>query len=1191
MKILISNRGEIALRLIRACKELAFPTVAVFNIEDSNSIHVYEADEVIKYPFNEAGVGCYLDQNFLLEASLKSGSKVILPGYGFLSENPIFASLLEKNGIIFGGPESSILELFGNKASAKSFAKSLGIPVVPGIQNVNLDQCQRFFEEQGQEAILLKAVSGGSCLLFFTFLGGGKGMRVVTDKSHIADALKRCRNEARAFFGDDRILVEKLLLQVKHIEVQFASNGKTCVIFGERECTVQRNNQKLIEFTPSLSISNLQREEIYGYSLSLGRNSRFKGLCTFEFLYEPLSKRFYFIEANPRLQVEHTVTEQVYAIDLVKLQLGIHASNDVHREDESFNLFSKLENGKDFIALGGNRFAEFRSDNIILPSKMSLQTRICSETYSYSGDIKPSIGKISFVKFPNYSWSRIESAVYPGWSISPNFDSLMSKIITTQIYENSIEQTWKTLLAKTKLALKGTLVSGVETNIAFLEAVLDHHVFIQQENLFTNFWSTYSKEIFSHAKKLKRYYQKFSNIQPQVKENVSRSFVQDQKAQGFEVIYSATPGTVSNILVSPGDEIMEGQTLFILTSMKMEHEIKTDMTGVVKKLCVNLNDIVPVDAPLVSIDANMVLRTSINRQETEAEINFDDYMRKDLAEILVRKELIYEAGLPFNSASSKQDLENAKKIYAGWLPNENRDAKKERRSKKYQGRLRTARENLKDLIDEDTFLEYGGLAIAHQKSRRTLEDLIKNTISDGLVCGTGSVNRELYRDQFPATSTGDYELGLRTRCMVLSYDYLVLSGTQGVFNHSKKDRLFALAAKYLLPVVIFPSGGGGRPGDDASLTMSAGLTTPAFALWGALKGKVPMIGLVSGYCFAGNAALLGSCDIIIGTKGANLGMAGPAMISGGSMGKVSPNDLGPVEEQYELGVVDILVNDEIEGVALIKQVLSYFQGPFNEVRVLDQRALRACIPENRLRVYDIYNVIKTLADEGSFVEIREGFAKGMICGFIRIKGLPFGLCANNCKFVGGAITADGGTKAADFFELCNAFHLPILTLCDTPGFNVGIESEQEGMVRKCTRMFSVGSQLSVPLFTIVLRKSYGLGAQAMSGGSHREPFSIVSWPTGEFGTMGFEGAVELGYSKELAAAKAEGGQDAYDELFKRYVERLYENGKGLNWAQSFEVDDVIDPMNSRDWLFRSLSATGFTFRHPGVLGSTSASRL
>jgi acetyl-CoA carboxylase carboxyltransferase component len=575
-----------------------------------------------------------------------------------------------------------------------------------------------------------------------------------------------------------------------------------------------------------------------------------------------------------------------------------------------------------------------------------------------------------------------------------------------------------------------------------------------------------------------------------------------------EAVEAPMQGTIVSIDVQPGDPVRPGQQLLVIESMKMEHVIVAEHGGRIAGIPVVVGQTVQVGDALARIEATSVPMAAVDE---EAEVDLD-HLRPDLQAVLDRHALGEDAVRP--------------------------DAVAKRRG---TGQ-RTTRENVADLCDAGTFVEYGPLVVAAQRRRRSLDDLVHRTPADGLVAGIGAVD------------------GHST--VIMSYDYTVLAGTQGLQNHRKKDRLFELAERLRLPVVFFTEGGGGRPGDTDGIGAS-GLDCLAFSLWAGLSGLVPLVGINSGRCFAGNAALLGCCDVVIATADSNIGMGGPAMIEGGGLGVYQPEDIGPMSVQVPNGVVDIAVADEGEAVVAAKQYLSYFHGPVADWECADQRVLRHLIPDNRLRAYDVRTVIDALADRGSVLELRPRFGLGMITALVRIEGHPMGLIANHPAHLGGAIDGPGADKAARFMQLCDAFDLPLLFLCDTPGIMVGPEVEKTALVRHVSRMFVVGASLSVPFGTIILRKGYGLGAQAMAGGSFKAPLFTVAWPTGEFGGMGLEGAVKLGYRKELDAVD---DPDRRQELFDQMVASMYEHGKALNTATYFEIDDVIDPADSRRWV-------------------------
>lgn len=478
-------------------------------------------------------------------------------------------------------------------------------------------------------------------------------------------------------------------------------------------------------------------------------------------------------------------------------------------------------------------------------------------------------------------------------------------------------------------------------------------------------------------------------------------------------------------------------------------------------------------------------------------------------------------------------------------------------AKRQRQNRRTARANVEDLCDPGTFIEYGALAIAAQRNRRPLEDLILKTPADGLIAGIAAVNGAHFAEN-------------KARCMVMAYDYTVLAGTQGYFNHKKMDRMLKLAYDQRLPLVFLGEGGGGRPGDvDAAGVMVAGLDLGTFASFARLSGHVPLVGVVSGPCFAGNAALLGCCDVIIATSSSNIGMGGPVMIEGGGLGVFRPEEVGPMAVQTENGVVDIEAADDAEAIAKARQHLSYFQGPLPAWEACDQLVLRDLVPESRRRAYDVGTVIEAVADTGSFLELRPRFGPSMVTGLLRIEGRPFGVIANNPGYMAGAIEPEGADKAARLMMLCNAHGLPILSLCDTPGFMVGPEVEKRAQVRHVCRMFVVGAHTSVPFFTVVLRRGYGLGVMAMAKGSFHESFFTAAWPTGEFGGMGLEGAVKAGFKKELAAVE---DPQAREALYNELVAGLYERGKAVNMAAHLEIDAVIDPADTRSWVMRGLQS-------------------
>jgi acetyl/propionyl-CoA carboxylase alpha subunit/acetyl-CoA carboxylase carboxyltransferase component len=1122
-RLLVANRGEIAIRVMRAARELGVATVAIHSRDDARSLHVRSADEA--RALEGEGPAAYLDIDSIIATARDADCDALHPGVGFLSEREELAIACNEADITFVGPFAETLGIFGDKTRARDLAKRCGVPVLPGTDGAtSVAEVRAFLASLGKGgSVVIKAVAGG----------GGRGMRIVRNEGEVEDAFQRCASEARAAFGRDDLYVEQRLHPARHVEVQIVGDGSGGVVhLGERECTLQRRSQKLIEIAPSPSITPTLRDQLTLAAIRMGEEARYRGLGTVEFLIPAASLdrgddgvglEFVFIEANARLQVEHTVTEEVTGIDLVRAQLEIASGRSL-----------------DEIGLVQRWIPE--------PRGYAVQARVNMETLAADGSLRPSGGRLSVFEAPSGPGLRTDSYGYAGYETNPRFDSLLAKLVA---HHSSGE--FRAALDRCYRALCEFRIEGVATNIGLLQNLLRHPAVLDNQ-VHTTFVEDELTEIVGSSSPHPRlFFDGYLTPTPESRSPghagakidasdplavldhgkgdaplgapASTSVAEVAPAPGPDgtvPIPAPIQGTIVQVDVAEGERVRADQPLLVMEAMKMEHVIAAGITGVVRRVAVAPGDTVFEGHPLVHLEAGEVEAAS---SEASEEIDLD-HIRPDLAEVHQRHAVGLDASRP--------------------------DAVARRR----KTRQRTARENVDDLCDEDSFVEYGALMIAAQRRRRSLEDLIERTPADGLVGGIGRINAALH--------------GLeRSRCVVMSYDYTVLAGTQGMQNHRKKDRLFEIAEKQHLPLVFFTEGGGGRPG-DTDATGVAGLDCLAFNYFGRLSGRVPLIGINSGRCFAGNAALLGCCDVIIATEGSNIGMGGPAMIEGGGLGVFRPEDVGPLDVQTRNGVVDIPVADEAEAVAVARRYLGYFQGRVEDWECADQRRLRGVIPENRLRIYDVREVIDLLADTGSVLELRRDFGLGMVTSLVRIEGRPVGVIANNPTHLAGAIDSNGADKAARFMQLCDAFEIPLLFLCDTPGIMVGPEVERTALVRHASRLFVTGASLSVPFFTIILRKGYGLGAQAMAGGSFKAPVFTVSWPTGEFGGMGLEGAVKLGFRKELAAIEDPAERK---QAFEEMVDRMYEHGKAVNMASHFEIDDVIDPLESRRWIVGALEAT------------------
>ncbi len=1088
-KLLIANRAEIAIRVVRAAAELGIETLAVAPADDEACLHVKRADAVAR--LDGVGAAAYLDIAQLVAIAQREGCDAIHPGYGFLSESAAFAEACASAGIEFVGPTAHQLGLLGSKLAARKLAIECDVPIIPGTNEpTSPAQAKEMFEEHGEGIrLMVKAVGGG----------GGRGMRRIDRAADVDLAFERCAKEAQAFFGSSELYLELVVGKARHLEVQIIGDGTgTVVDLGERECTLQRQNQKIIEQAPSWGLDPDVRTTLLDAARRMAAAVDYRSLGTFEFLLDRDSGEVSFLEANPRLQVEHTVTEMVAGVDLVQAQLHIAC---------------------------GATLADLELSQSPAARGHAIQMRVNTETLTDKGTALPAGGTIARFSSPTGPGVRVDTHAYAGYKTSPNYDSLLAKVIVHTLGDHAAAA------AKARRALSELEIEGVKTNAPFLNAVLG------DEAVIANDVST--QYIANHAARLNEALaaaevaaapSDLAGVQVDagdplaVLKHGGARRAEPGAPAGADVdgaILAPIQGTIVNLDVAVGDRVAAGAQILVMEAMKMEHVISASESGTVSEVRVGLGDAVYEGAVLVIVDPGEVDVSAGSTVEAA-----------DLDEI-------------------RPDLQETIDAHAYGLDERRQLAAQKRHAKGH----RTVRENVADLVDPGSLHEYGALAMAAQRRRREVEDLRANTPGDGMVAGLASINGQQFS-------------GHAARAVVLAYDYSVLAGTQGLFNHLKKDRMLEIAKQQRLPVVLYGEGGGGRPGDTDN-PGGAGLNCLAFKYMAELSGLVPLVGITNGYCFAGNAVLLGTCDVVIATEGSNIGVGGPAMIEGGGLGVFHPSEVGPMEVQVPNGVVDVAVKDEAEATAVAKKYLAFFQGNTDPGEVPDQRLLRSAIPENRLRIYDVRHVIDTLADKDSVLEIRRHFGHGMVTSLARIEGRPIGIVANNPHHLAGAIDSDGADKASRFIQLCDAFDIPLLFLCDTPGIMVGPESEKQATVRHAARMFVVATSVTVPFFMIVMRKGYGLGAQAMGAGSFRNPMFTVSWPTGEFGGMGLEGAVKLGFRKELEAEEDPAQRHA---LYEKMVAHLYEAGKAVNYAPFLEIDDVIDPATSRDWILAGLAS-------------------
>lgn len=1045
-RLLVANRGEIACRVLQTASLMGVDCVAVHSSDDAGSAHVALADQAMDLGLE--GPAAYLDIDRLVVAAKETGCDALHPGYGFLSESSAFVTRLEAEGIGFAGPPAATIALLGDKVAARKLARSVDVPVVDGPADpVTLDQARAFLTTlPAGSAAMLKAVAGG----------GGRGIRPVESPDALDRAYAASAAEARAAFGDGALFIERLIHNARHVEVQVFGDGTGAVThLWDRDCSVQRQNQKLIEIAPAPHLPEDLRTAMREAALRIASRVRLRSLATVEFLVEPQDGRFSFLEVNPRIQVEHTITEEITGLDLVQLQL-------------------RLLDGATLGDLG-------LADGPPAPSGHAIQLRLNAERLGRDGRVTPTTGRIGRLRPPTGPGIRFDTGLREEDKVSGRYDSLLAKLV---VHGRGLD--FPACLRFAATALRRCRIDGVETNAALLDALLDAPE-LAAGTLDTGFAGQLLKTM------------------------AARDTGRDGAAP--DTLAAPLSGLVNRVLVAPGDTVRPGDEIAIIEAMKMEYPVVAAIGGTIAQL--------PVTPGARIDEGDLIARIAVGAPHGAAAADRkppED--RADLLEWRQRQALTADAARPDAVA------------------------------RRHERGARTARENLAALCAPDSFREIGALAVAAQRTRRDIRELRERMPADGLIAGFGTLR----------------DTGLRIAAF--AYDETVAAGTQSLMNHKKLRRLLDLAARDGLPVAGFVEGGGGRPGDVDDATRATGLDMTGFVQFARLKA--PRVTVVHGLSFAGNAVLAGTSDVVIATRDASLGMAGPAMIEAAGMGNPAARDVGPALMHAQAGTVDLLVEDEDAATLAAQRVLSCLSGLRLAAQAPDPAPLRHVLPADRRRAYDATRVIERIADFGSVIPLGQDHAPAMTVALARIDGRAVGIMANNPMHEAGAIGAAEARKATRLLRLCNRFGLPVVSFCDTPGFLVGTGAERAGLVRASGDMLNAAAELDVPLVAVVTRRAYGLGAMAMTGGSFHAPALTLAWPSGEFGGMGPEGAVRLGYRRELLALADPRERQA---LFDRLLAQVYDNGKAVRVAESLELDAMIDPCETRDWIAAALAGS------------------
>jgi acetyl/propionyl-CoA carboxylase alpha subunit/acetyl-CoA carboxylase carboxyltransferase component len=1060
--VLVANRGEIAVRIIRAVHESGGRSIAIHPADDADSLHVRRADLAVRIP--GVGPAAYLDIDAIVRAALDSGATALHPGYGFLSENSGLARRCTEAGIVFVGPSAEVLDRFGDKARARAYARERQVPVLPGTHEpTTLDQVAAFAAEHG--AVMIKALAGG----------GGRGLRAVDHPDHpdqLADAYAQASAEARTAFGDGAVYVEKLVPRPRHIEVQIVGDGTGAVVaLGERDCGIQRRHQKLVEVAPSPWLPDARRAEIAAAAVRLASGVSYAGLGTFEFLVD--DAEFWFMEANPRLQVEHTVTEEVTGVDLVAAQLAV---------------------------AGGARLADLGLDEPPGVRGVAIQVRVNAETLDANGAPVPSSGVLSRFELPSGPGVRVDTHGYSGYRLSPRYDSLLAKVIGHGA--NLAQATARTAAALAELA-----VAGVATNAGLLHGIVTAEAF-QAGPWDTGFLADHLDELLAHR-----------GPDTMIENGHAADSQVVEVPAGAAAIVAPTPGVVLRLDIQPGSVVAPGQAVAVLEAMKMEHVIRAPAGMRVDVLAAGTGDVVPADTvlaygtPMDSLSPN-----ELSPNENPPPADEGDWS-PELAEIERRRALARNMGGAAKVARQHAD-----------------------------GKL-DARQRIAALADPGSFAEIGAL--------------------------TGFTPRDDHGPE-PAFTPANFVAGtarLDGRKVVLGVDDFTLRGGSGdAAIHAKQVFAEEYAREMRLPVVRLLDGASG--GGSVKMATDAGYTyVPVNPAWDAVVDNlslVPVVAAALGPTVGLGAARLVMSHLSILVEGiGQLFTAGPPVVLGGTGERLSKEELGGADVHRTNGSVERIVPDERTAFATIRRFLSYLPGSVFDLPPVTgspdpagrrEEALLQAVPRNQRRPYDIDTILDAVFDAGSVFRYAD-YGGGSRTALARLDGHPVGVLAAD-PAQGATMSAEGALAVTRLVDLCETFHLPLVSLTDQAGMTIGSAAERAATIRHGARAITAVYQARVPQSELIIRRVYGVGGAGIIN-RHRAGRSW-SWPSGDWGSLPSRGGVEAAFRARIEAA-----QDPAAEL-DRLTAEVAAVTSPFRTAERFGVQDIIDPRDSRallcDWV-------------------------
>ena len=1112
-RVLISNRGEIAIRIVKAASALGMESVGVYPAADSLSLHTRLATSAVQIGNGapDDPVAAYLDAEALVAAAQQSGCDCVHPGYGFLAENADFAQQCADAGLAFVGPPPAALSLFGDKVRSRQLAASLDIPVVPGSDDP---------VPSASDAADLAGLLGYPVMLKAAAGGGGRGMRKVTSADSMAEAFARCRSEAEAAFGSGALFVEKLIERPRHIEVQVLADGHGDVVhLHERDCSVQLRNQKVIETAPAPGLDADLRDRILADAVKLVAAAGYANAGTVEFLVVPETGEHFFIECNARIQVEHTVTEQVTGIDLVEAQFRIAA-------------------GATLASLGlGSQ------DAVGAPRGAAVQARVVAR----------GAGTLSAYKEPTGPGVRVDGCGYVGYAPPPQFDPLLAKVIAASSSSfTSGHTSYVAAVDRLLRALDEFHVGGLATNLNQLKAILAHTA-VRAADARTTLLAEHP-DLLSPATgaggngALTLLRQQATVMGVSVAGGVGAPTASTSTAAeldvepGQQAVACPMAGSILEVRVAEGDRVAAGEPLLIVSAMKMESQVAAPLSGTVAAL-----------QPLTSgdtVEAGQVVAV-IAPAEGAVELQpeqRDDTWAPQLEDVATMQALAHKRLAPGSN---------------------------ERGVVRQRGRGKlTCRERIDLLLDDGSFHEIGSIAgfASYDESGAIVDFTPANHVGGwGRIEGRTAV---VCADDF--TSRGghaDGAIGEKSRHLdKLALEMRVpsvrlLDGSSGggsvaamVPQQKKEGESKAKeshgAIKAGRPRVA-GAGGSFLPGHLGSTMYTEQLST------------VPVVNLLLGSVVGIGAAkaVLGHFSVMVRDI-AQLFVAGPPVVRPAMGYDITKEDLGGWHIHCRNGSVDNLAETEEEAMALTRRFLSYLPasvfeppptaGPDpNDPADRRDEELFHLIPRKRTATFDVRKAIRLMADRDSFFEIGPLWGTDQVTGFIRMNGHPMGVIASDSQHTnGGALTADGCRKLSRHLDLCDLFHLPVLNLVDNPGFAVGLEHEITGTIRWGGQWMIAFSQVTTPIFTVIMRRSFGVAGNNYAT-PRAEPSMRVAWPAADTGGIPPEGGIEAAYKRQLA--EAEDPKALREELMARI-----ESARGpVGPLSRFQIEEMIDPRDTR----------------------------